>query len=256
MWEPDAALKSGGQLGIRTLLECSLSDVFPSDRAQQLLEQAARNVNDDSDIDDATHTPSPRDRMDSAPILRRTISGTCPPPKHHPFVGVGAEECQRFRDQLMNKCSALVPMGALYYDMGIGIVSERYVFGLTFEKLNTDQHNQKFRLLLIRESLLERVRLRGPAEVHKHPYFQYRWRTLQQLHDLYFEHNDMGRTPQRIEQNLLISNPERVLVLALPGDPARQLDRCANGPSAADAELDRYTTALGHELTQTRREQS
>merc|ERR1740129_1643181 len=207
VWETTDGTELGGQLGMRTLLEYSLAEVFPSQRAQIIFKEAARKVNDDAD---ASGPPQGGPCRAASHIFAEEVNGTtsgrCLNNECHPFVSVEVEERQRFCDQLMNKCSSLAPQGALLFDMGLDCVAEKYVFGLTFEKLDTSRQNQKFRVLLVRENLLRYVREQEPGCVHQHPYFQYRWRTLQQLHDLYFYDDGLG-IPQCVAQGLIISSP-------------------------------------------------
>lgn len=191
------------QLAIRTLFECSINDIFPSEHAERVL----MSIADDPGYSD-----------EGALFATRNQVGG-----NHPFVCVPKDSLKRFTDQLMNKCSSLTPDGAIRWDMGLPVTSEKYVFGMTFEKLNLAHHNRKFRVLLIRESLLCQVMDKRPDEVHPDDYYQNRWSVLQQLHDLYFEegHHEEGRfkAPRRERESILISSPNKPLLLTMAGIP-------------------------------------
>ena len=186
-------------LGIRTMMECGLSEIFPASEAQDAFAATVKKTLGDSML----------------------VHG-----RRHSFVAVGTpNEYDRYLDQLMNKLSSLSPEGHLRFDMGLAVTQTNYVFAMTFEKTNTARQNRKFRLLLIREDLLRHVPKKPPESVHKRiTYFHERWQTLKQLHDLYFEEDSLSKPARRRAHLLMISNPRRPLKICLSGSRVHPYD--------------------------------
>lgn len=178
------------QLGLRTLMETRMLDLFP-------------NAGDQNELS-ALH---------ALPFKQ--------PDQKHPFTGVSDNfhDVERLRRKLLNTILTLSPMGSLQHDLGLPVTTARYVFGLMLHA-EGDDDIQNYQVIVVREELLRHVNpgREYPGETGSvEDWQQQRWEYLQQLHELYFEKPEYPNVPVRDKQRLLITDPRMPLEMSFPG---------------------------------------
>eukprot|EP01048_Picozoa_sp_COSAG05_P006500 COSAG05_NODE_423_length_9941_cov_241.298821_4_plen_1929_part_00 len=159
-------------LELRTLDELSLSNLLPDETAQDYLRKAIKwtdNVSTPKQFDpfvslsqgniEISDGRSGNDgggasNVSNGLVIRRSTEKS-------------AKAHRRIRDQLVNVISKGFSTGHIGLDNGLQYKTERYVYGLTFEKRNTPHISQKYRVLLVKKSHLEGPGLLRAGHVSK-----------------------------------------------------------------------------------------
>lgn len=157
----------GGILRIRTLLEMDCEEIFLNASAsKEIVKLAKRTTTKD------------------------------------PILPIDKADCWQYLNAVLNEISERFAEGQVRRDMGLPVVSERYVLCLTREAAGTIR-TQKLRCLVTKKSLLEKLPEQSPAfEATSHGT---RWETLQFLAAEY------RRNPHRFI--------EMEICFAVPGTP-------------------------------------
>ena len=173
-----------GYLALRTLSELPLSAVFPSPFVQDALVDLAEEMEGGE---------SERQRAHGSIVMLKSCA------KSGAFGFARAKskrinEGQRLCDQITNFVSASHgPSGFVDIACGVQSVSEvAFMWALTYEKLDTPSQNQKFRVLLCRADLLDKVLCKSTSDVLDPAlpplaakYFGMRWNMLRKMAKIY-----------------------------------------------------------------------
>ena len=177
-------IDADGHLALRRLSEQPLSAVFPSPFVQNALADLA-------------------EEMEGGDIERRRAHGSivmlkrCAKSGAFGFARASSkrrDEATRLRDQITNFISASHgPGGFIDIACGVKAVAEvSFAWALTYEKLDTPAQNQKFRVLLCRADLLEKVLCKSTTDVVNpalppiaRKYFAMRWEMLRKMARIY-----------------------------------------------------------------------
>lgn len=182
---------SGPVFCMRSLAEMSFQDFFPDDYVQWVVTRAQDNVGMFEGNDMSTHR--------FGPFLQ--------------FKTTYAD-WKRIRDHVKNRLSSLSPGGFLARDMGVPVVEVEYAWALAYEQSGQrDELNNKFRVMLVRKDLLERVAGKDAEEVppagkeylddKQVEYFARRWKTLQ----LFAELLPTSRQNQLMMETIMFAMP-------------------------------------------------
>jgi hypothetical protein len=207
-------LDCNGHLMMRTISEEPLSSVFPTARAVELLkkskEQQHRLYGDDFVSLGGLSLPR-------APIEPRAREDW--EDKHQ----------RKIRDQIINRISALTGSGHIALDMGLKVITKKYAFGVTYEKVKESSLSQainpKFRILLVARDVLEVAPSISPSDVvppdateEFETFIRHRWSNIQHLasfHNQATRDDADGRAVKK--RRIIFSGPEKFIALTLPG---------------------------------------
>lgn len=108
------------------------------------------------------------------------------------FVPLPKEEAWLILNAFLNEIAEKFSAGTLAADMGVPVVKERYVFGLTSEA-DTDVRVRKLRVMIAKESLLRQIAAGNvPEPRYESKSHNVRWKTLNQMAARYAR-NDEAR---------------------------------------------------------------
>ena len=155
-----------GTLQLRTLAELSLDKVLPNKGAKNVYLQALQWTDTKGNDEDEGNTPAEYD-----PFVSLSKTGRDKPlPSGLERAGTGEQEThenerkhhQMVSDQLKNLISAPYAVGHIGKDMGLQYSTHEYVWGVTYERRDSDgipieEVSRKARVLVVRKDVLERI---------------------------------------------------------------------------------------------------